>query len=213
MARRKDTQVVAIERVAGSIRVVRGQRVLLDFDLAALYAVETKVLLQAVRRNLERFPADFMLQLTADEWSSLRSQIVASNMRHGGRRYVPCAFTEQGVAMLSSALNSSRAIAVNVEIMRAFVRMRTLLASNEELAQVGTARRFSRHDNRSDPEADSRADAVPVMPNLRSQFVTSRCNGHSNQRLTSHGYSAPCALTSATSSCASIWWNASSPIS
>jgi hypothetical protein len=76
-----------------------------------------------------------MFQLTADEWSSLRSQTVTSNVRHGGRRYFPCAFTEQGVAMLSSVLNSSRAIAVNVEIMRAFVRMRTLLASNEELAQ------------------------------------------------------------------------------
>ena len=135
MAKSKDTQVVALERIASSIHVVRGQRVLLDFDLAALYGVETKVLLQAVRRNLERFPVDFMFQLTADEWISLRSQIVTSNARHGGRRYIPCAFTEQGVAMLSSVLNSSRAIAVNVEIMRAFVRMRALLASNEELAQ------------------------------------------------------------------------------
>ena len=135
MAKSKDTQVVALDRIASSIHVVRGRRVLLDFDLAALYGVETKVLLQAVRRNLERFPADFMFQLTADEWIPLRSQIVTSNGRRGGRRYIPCAVTEQGVAMLSSVLNSSRAIAVNVEIMRAFVRMRALLASNEELAQ------------------------------------------------------------------------------
>lgn len=135
MAKSKDTQVVPLERIADSIHVVRGQRVLLDFDLAALYGVETKVLLQAVRRNLERFPADFMFQLTSDEWASLRSQIVTSNVGRGGRRYAPGAFAEQGVAMLSSVLNSSRAIAVNIEIMRAFVRMRVLLASNKELAQ------------------------------------------------------------------------------
>lgn len=135
MAKPKDTQVVALERIAGSIHVVRGQRVLLDLDLAALYGVETRVLLQAVRRNLERFPADFMFELTSDEWASLRSQIVTSNVGRGGRRYTPYAFAEQGVAMLSSVLNSSRAIAVNIEIMRAFVRMRVLLTSNTELAQ------------------------------------------------------------------------------
>ena len=113
MAKPTKTQLVIVEPIGNSIHVVRGQPVLLDVDLAALYGVETKVLLQAVKRNLERFPEDFMLQLTAEEWKSLRSQIVTSNLQHGGRRYVPYAFTEHGVAMLSSVLNSSRAIAVN----------------------------------------------------------------------------------------------------
>ena len=98
---------------------------LLDADLAALYGVETRVLVQAVKRNLGRFPDDFMFQLDADEREALRSQSVISNTSgRGGRRYAPYAFTEQGVAMLSSVLNSPRAIAVNIEIMRAFVRLR-----------------------------------------------------------------------------------------
>ncbi|HEY8171605.1 MAG TPA: ORF6N domain-containing protein, partial [Dehalococcoidia bacterium] len=92
--------------------MIRGQRVLLDSDLAVLYEVQTRELLQAVRRNQDRFPEDFMFQLNPDEWSSLRSQIVISNSR-GGRRYLPYAFSEQGVAMLSSVLNSERAIRVN----------------------------------------------------------------------------------------------------
>jgi hypothetical protein len=93
------------------------------------------VLIQAVKRNLARFPPDFMFQLTASEWAGLRSQIVTSTVRRGGRRYPPYAFTEQGVAMLSSVLGSNRAIAVNIQIMRAFVRMRELLISNRELAE------------------------------------------------------------------------------
>ncbi len=108
------------------------RKVLLDADLAALYEVPTKVLLQAVKRNLERFPEDFMFQLDKQEFAILRSQIVTSSW--GGRRTVPYAFTEQGVAMLSTVLNSPRAIAVNIEIMRAFVRLRELIASNKELA-------------------------------------------------------------------------------
>jgi ORF6N domain len=115
---------------------LRGHKVLLDADLATLYGVETKVLLQAVRRNLERFPQDFMIQLTAGEWRTLRSQIVPLKGGPGQhRKYLPYAFTEQGVAMLSSVLNSHRAIAVNIEIMRAFVRMREMLASNKDLAR------------------------------------------------------------------------------
>jgi len=121
MTKAKDTAPVPVERITHSIVVLRGQRALLDTDLAALYGVATKILLQAVKRNLKRFPEDFMLRLTPGEWSSLRSQIVTSNAHRGGRRYAPYAFTEQGVAMLSSVLNSSRAIAVNIEIMRAFV--------------------------------------------------------------------------------------------
>jgi len=121
--------------ITRSILVLHGHKVLLDEDLAALYGVETKVLVQAVKRNAARFPADFMFQLTAPEWAALRSQFVTSKPGRGGRRYPPYAFTEQGVAMLSSVLGSQRAIAVNIEIMRAFVRMREMLASNQELAK------------------------------------------------------------------------------
>ena len=106
---------------------------MLDADLAALYGVEVRALNQAVARNRPRFPPDFMFRLTQAEADGLRSQIVISN-RRGGRRYVPCAFTEQGVAMLSSVLRSPRAIAVNIEIMRAFVQLRRLLDSNATLA-------------------------------------------------------------------------------
>jgi hypothetical protein len=112
----------------------RGQKVMLDADLANLYGVQTKVLVQAVKRNQSRFPEDFMFQLDADEWEALRSQIVTSNPARGGRRYAPYVFTEQGVAMLSSVLGSPQAIAVNIEIMRAFVRLREVIISNKELA-------------------------------------------------------------------------------
>ena len=99
------------------------------------YGVATRILLQAVRRNLERFPPDFMFELSATEWTALRSQFVTSTPRRGGRRYAPYAFTEQGVAMLSSALNSDRAIAVNIEIMRSFVRIQKLLEADRSLAR------------------------------------------------------------------------------
>ena len=125
---------VPSERIAHSILLLRGQKVLLDADLAELYGVPTKVLVQAVKRNLERFPEDFMFQLDADEFAALRSQSVTSNTGRGGRRYAPYAFTEQGVAMLSTVLSSPQAIAVNIEVMRAFVRLREVLAGNKELA-------------------------------------------------------------------------------
>jgi len=124
-----------VEGITGAILVQRRHRVLLDETLAELYGVETKVLIQAVKRNLARFPADFMFQLTVSEWAGLRSQFVTSTVRRGGRRYPPYAFTEQGVAMLSSVLGSDRAIAVNIQIMRAFVRMREILITNKELAR------------------------------------------------------------------------------
>ena len=108
------------QKIRRSIVMVRGQKVILDSDLADLYGVATKALVQAVKRNRSRFPADFMLHLSAAEFRNLRSQIVTSSS-WGGRRSVPCAFTEQGVAMLSSVLRSRRAVAVNVEIMRAVV--------------------------------------------------------------------------------------------
>ncbi len=118
------------------ILTLRAQRVMLDADLAALYGVQTKVLVQAVKRKLVRFPQDFMFQLTADEFAALRSQSVTSNAdRRGGRRTAPYAFTEQGVAMLSTVLSSPRAIAVNIEIMRTFVRVRALAATHGDLAK------------------------------------------------------------------------------
>jgi hypothetical protein len=121
--------------IARHILSLRDQRVMLDAELAALYGVETKVLVQAIKRNIERFPADFMFQLDAEEWQSLRSQLVTSNVGRGGRRYAPYAFTEQGVAMLSSVLNSPRAIAINIEIMRAFVQVRSMVATHQDLAK------------------------------------------------------------------------------
>lgn len=149
MAGKKVDLTVPIERITQAIVVLRGHKVLLDANLAELYGVETRVLLQAVKRNLRRFPDDFMLQLSTDEWASLRSQFVILKTGRGThRKYLPYAFTGQGVAMLSSALNSERAIAVNIEIMRAFVRMRELLASNKELAQQfkKLERKVSSHD-------------------------------------------------------------------
>jgi len=117
------------------ILFVRGEKVLLDTDLASLYMVETKALNRAVKRNLERFPSDFMFQLSAEEVDALRYQFGTSNATRGGRRYRPYVFTEQGVGMLSGLLNSRRAIMVNIEIMRAFVRLRQLLSANAELAR------------------------------------------------------------------------------
>ena len=127
--------VTGESRIARRITLVRGHRVMLDRDLAVLYGVSTKSLNQQVRRNVERFPSDFMFQLTSGETESLRSQFVTSNRRRGGRRYFPYAFTEQGVAMLSGVLTSRRAVLVNVEIMRTFVRLRQILSSHAELAR------------------------------------------------------------------------------
>jgi hypothetical protein len=135
------TALIPVERIEGSILLIRGHKVLLDSDLAALYEVETRVLVQAVKRNSDRFPADFMFQLTKQEFESLRSQSVISNPQsgRGGRRSPPYAFTEQGVAMLSSVLRSPRAIQVNIEIMRAFVRLRRMIASHDDLERKLTA--------------------------------------------------------------------------
>jgi hypothetical protein len=119
------------ERILNKIYCIRGHKVMLDRDLADLYEVETRTLNQAVKRNLSRFPADFMFQLNADEFDQLISQIVMS--RWGGTRKPPYAFTEQGVAMLSSVLSSERAVQVNIQIMRTFTRLRTMMAGHEEL--------------------------------------------------------------------------------
>jgi len=121
---------------------------MLDADLAKLYGVETRVLIQAVKRNSSRFPADFMFPLSNAEAKALRSQTVISNKGRGGRRYLPLVFTEQGVAMLSSVLKSERAVEINIQIMRAFVRLREMIASNKDLARKLDAlvRKVESHD-------------------------------------------------------------------
>jgi hypothetical protein len=129
----KNQPRVSLEIIERRIYLIREQKVMLDADLAELYQVPTKVFNQAVKRNLERFPSDFMFQLTLEEAKILRSQIVTSNW--GCRRYLPYAFTEQGVAMLSSVLKSKRAVQVNITIMRAFVRLREILATHRDLAR------------------------------------------------------------------------------
>src|SRR4030066_1967240 len=126
--------IVPIEVIEKRIYFLRSQNVMLIIDLAELYQVEARVLIQAVKRNLDRFPKDFMFQLTSNEFTNLKSQIVISSWG-GLRRSTPYAFTEQGVAMLSSVLHSRRAIQVNIEIMRAFVRLRRILASLANLAR------------------------------------------------------------------------------
>ena len=131
-----NTDLISSERIEKTIYVIRGEKVMLDRDLAELYQVQTKVLNQAVRRNLDRFPADFMFQLSDKEVAELnRSQFVTGSEKHRDPRFRPYVFTEQGVAMLSSVLRSKRAIIVNIEIMRAFVKLRQMLASNAELSR------------------------------------------------------------------------------
>lgn len=140
--------IMPVERIEQSIYVVRGHKVMLDADLAKLYGVQTKMLVRAMKRNIERFPPDFMFQLTKDEFDSLRFHFGTSNLRsqsgtsngalggragRGGRRTLPYAFTEQGVAMLSSVLNSERAIQVNILIMRAFTKLREMLYTHKDL--------------------------------------------------------------------------------
>ena len=149
-----NTNLILVERIEKSIYLIRGQKVMLDHDLAELYEVETKILNRAVKRNLQRFPADFMFQLTVDEAENLRCQIGTSSF-HGGRRYLPYVFTEQGVAMLSSVLNSERAILVNIEIMRAFVKLREILLGNAHFA-----RRLQELENKYDRQFKVVFDAI-----------------------------------------------------
>ncbi|MFC1652881.1 ORF6N domain-containing protein [Planctomycetota bacterium] len=131
MGQKDLASIIPVERIQRYIYLVRGEKVMLDKDLAVLYGVETKAFNQAVKRNIERFPEDFMFQLTVQEDDRLRSQFVTSNEGRGGRRYRPYAFTEQGVAMLSSVLRSKRAAEVNIAIMRTFVQLRRILADNK----------------------------------------------------------------------------------
>jgi hypothetical protein len=131
MSKKENTLAIPDELVMNKIYLIRNQKVMLDSDLAELYQVETKVLNQQVKRNLKRFPDDFMFQLTEQEFDHLKSQFVTSSW--GGKRKLPYVFTEQGVAMLSGILNSDRAIAVNIQIMRIFTRIRQMLADNTDL--------------------------------------------------------------------------------
>ena len=127
------SDLIPMESITGKIIVLRGMKVMLDRDLADLYGVDTKVLKRQVRRNIDRFPNDFMFELSKEELIDWRSQFVTSNSDKMGLRYSPMAFTEQGVAMLSSVLNSKQAIQVNIQIMRAFTKLRQMLADNDDL--------------------------------------------------------------------------------
>ena len=162
------SSIIPAERIERAILLLRSQKVMLDAHLAGLYGVPTKVFNQAVKRNLDRFPADFMFQLTDEEFANLRSQFVTSSW--GGRRYRPRAFTEQGVAMLSSVLRSRRAVQVNIEIMRAFVRLRQMLASH-----AGLARRLDALEKKYDAQFKAVFDAMrelmsPPAPRRRIGF-------------------------------------------
>jgi len=163
------TAAPGVDSIAKSILVLRHQNILLDCDLAALYGVTTKRLNEQVKRNLARFPIDFMFQLTAEEETALRSHFATSKKptaNRGGRRYLPYAFTEQGVAMLSSVLSTERAVAVNIEIMRAFVRMRSVLAANKELA-----RRFAELENRLDKKTATQDKAIAAIMSAIRQLM------------------------------------------
>ena len=152
------TNILASERIERSILLIRGHKVMLDADLAVLYGVSTKRLNEQVRRNRSRFPDDLMFQLSGKEVRSLRSQFATSKQGRGGRRYAPLVFTEQGIAMLSTVLNNERAIQVNIEIMRAFVRLREMIATHKDLA-----RKLEALEKRYDAQFKVVFDAIPEL--------------------------------------------------
>lgn len=175
MAKKSKTALLALPvgMVERRIHIVRKQRVMLDSDLAELYEVATKAFNQAVGRNLDRFPADFMIRLTAEEVLSLRSQFVTSNsIGSGGRRYLPYAFTEQGIAMLSSVLNSPRSVLVNIAIMRAFVQIREIATTHKDLMRkVKDMEKKYDHNFRAVFSAiKTLMDPPPVPPKRRIGF-------------------------------------------
>ena len=168
------TSIISTESIVNKIVFLRGEKVLLDHDLAELYGVETKVLKQAVRRNIKRFPDDFMFELTKEENQSLRSQnVTLKRGRHS--KYSPFAFTEQGVAMLSSVLNSERAIEVNISIMRAFVQLRKMIASHDKLARklAELEQHLESHDEQIQAifEAIRQLMIPPTKPRKKIGFV------------------------------------------
>ncbi len=135
MNNKESESIVPLERIEGMIYFLRNKKVMLDEDLAKLYGVKTKRLNEQLRRNKDRFPEDFVFQLTDEEWNTLKSQFATSSSDWGGRRKLPMAFTEHGVAMAANLLKSKRAIKVSVEIVRAFIRMRQVLASHKEISK------------------------------------------------------------------------------
>lgn len=169
MSKKTEVEASAIE-IERHILLVRGEKVMLDSDLASLYEVETKVLIQAVKRNIDRFPNDFMFQLSKEEFSALRSQIVTLKRGRGAhRKYAPYVFSEQGVAMLSSVLRSKRAVRVNIEIMRAFVRLRRMLDTNKELSD-----KLTQLENKYDKQFKVVFDAIGKLmePTTKSKKRT-----------------------------------------
>jgi hypothetical protein len=164
-------EIVSSERIEQLIFIVRAQKVMLDSDLAELYGVSVKRLNEQVRRNRKRFPSDFMFQLTREEYEGLRSRFATLDLGRGKhRKYLPYAFSEQGVAMLSSVLNSHRSIEVNIEIMRAFVRLRQLVSTHKELSQKLTEleRKIGAHDEQIQVILDAiRQLMTPPEPNKR----------------------------------------------
>lgn len=163
---------ITTKQIEKMIYVIRGQKVMLDSDLALLYGVETKYLNRQVNRNIQRFPSDFSFKLSETEWESLRCQIVTSKKVKGGRRYSPHVFTEHGVAMLSSILKSSQAILVNISIIRTFIEMRHLLASEESLTdrvgklEKGTDKLFRVVFER----LENIEEKIPLLPKDRNKI-------------------------------------------
>ncbi len=166
-------EIIPIERVENKILFMREQKVMLSIDLASLYQVQHKVFMQAVRRNMGRFPDDFMFQLNRQEWLNLKSQFVTS--RWGGLRKLPYAFTEQGVAMLSSVLHSKQAVQVNIVIIRAFVKLRQILSTHKDLAHKleELEQKFETHDKQiiSIFEAIRQLMLPPEKPKRQMGFV------------------------------------------
>src|SRR5258707_3794561 len=171
-----------VEVVERKIYFIRGQKVMRDSDLAHLYQVQTKALNLAVKRNVTRFPDDFMFQLTKEEDESLRFQIETSNPGRGGRRYLPYVFTEHGVAMLSSVLNSERAVHVNIAIIRTFIKLREILVTHKELSErlAKLERQYQEHDNElgSVFEAIRQLLAPPTQPKRRIGFNAGRSSAY-----------------------------------
>lgn len=168
---------INLSKIENMIYIVRGQKVMLDSDLAELYEVETKALNQAVRRNLDRFPRDFMFQLTSEEYRTLKSQSVTSKIGRGGKQKLPLVFTENGLAMLSGVLNSARAVQVNIAIMRIFTRLRSFLVMENSLSdrisklEDGTNKLFKIVFER----LDSIEDEAPILkPNRKKIGLKSR---------------------------------------
>ena len=153
-----------VARIAESIRLIRGQKVLLDTDLAAIYGVETRRLNEQVRRNRERFPADFIFELSPDEFANLKSQFATSSW--GGRRKLPMAFTEHGAIMAATILSSPRAVEVSVYVVRAFVELRELLAGNRELA-----RRLDELETRIEHKLESHDQAISGILNAIRELM------------------------------------------